>query len=155
MTAAAGVRVALDWGKVRIGVAASDPTGTLAYPVATYGAAPSDLAALARWVTETGPQVVYVGLPRTLAGTDGPAAIAIREVAGELAQRLAPIPVRLLDERLTTVVAHRALAETGKRAKHRRRIVDQAAAVAILEQALELERRSGKLAGEPAEGSAS
>lgn len=150
-----GVRIALDWGRVRIGVAASDATGTLAYPVATYGTSPAEVTDLVRYVVETAPTVVYLGLPRTLSGADGPAALAIRDVGGELSGRLAPIPVRLVDERLTTVVAHRALAETGKRAKQRRRIVDQAAAVAILEQALLLERRSGDFAGEPAEGSAS
>ncbi len=150
-----GVRLAIDWGKVRIGVAASDPSGILAYPVTTYGTTPAEVDSLVRFVTETAPGVVYLGLPRTLAGPDGPAAIAMREVAAQLSQRLAPVPVQLVDERLTTVVAHRALAETGKRAKQRRSVVDQAAAVAILEQALEFERHSGKWAGEPVEGSAS
>jgi putative Holliday junction resolvase len=75
---------------------------------------------------------VVVGLPRTLAGRDGPAARAALEYAGALA-RAVPVPVRMVDERLTTVVADRTLSERGVRGRRRRSVVDQAAAVAILQ----------------------
>ncbi|WP_028708539.1 Holliday junction resolvase RuvX [Propionicicella superfundia] len=149
-----GVRIAVDWGKVRIGVAATDPTATLCVPVDTFDPSPAGLDRLFAAIAEREPVVVYMGLPRTLRGDEGPAAIAIREAADTVASRLAPVPLRLVDERLTTAVAHKALAEAGRSARRRRRVIDQAAAVAILEQAVELERRSGSLPGELVEGKA-
>jgi len=91
-------------------------------------------------VTEQDAVEVVVGLPRTLADRTGPSALDAIELAGELARRIAPIPVRLADERLTTVSAQRSLREAGVRAKSQRRVIDQAAAVAILQGWLD-ERR--------------
>ena len=89
---------------------------------------------------------VVVGLPRPLADRTGPSARDAIELAGVLARRIAPIPVRLADERLTTVSAQRSLRQAGVRAKGQRRVIDQAAAVAILQGWLD-ERRA-MLAGE-------
>lgn len=148
----AGTRIALDWGKARIGVAATDVTATLCFPVGTFAPTTDGLDALFHEIDERSPIVVYLGLPMTLSGDEGPAAAAMRTVAHQIAERLAPVPVRLVDERMTTVVAHRALAEAGRNSRQRRNIVDQAAAVAILEQATEQERLSGNTPGELVEG---
>lgn len=129
-------------GTVRIGVAASDPDGILATPLETVrrdrsGKHVRRLAALA---TELEAVEVIVGLPRTLADRIGQSAQDAIEVAGELAERVAPTPVRLADERLTTVTAQRSLREAGVRAKQQRSVIDQAAAVAILQAWLDQRR---------------
>jgi putative Holliday junction resolvase len=136
----------VDVGSVRVGLALSDPDGILAHPVATV--APEDTDAVDRLVVEHAVSRVYVGLPRTLRGDEGAAAQAARGYARALASRVAPVPVRLVDERLTTVVAHRQLGGSGVRERGRRSIVDQAAAVLILQGALDLESSSGRPAGE-------
>lgn len=142
-----GVRLALDWGDARIGVAACDRDGVLAYPLDTVRAGADELAQLVRIVAEQEPLEVVVGLPRSLSGADGPAARKVRERAAALAA-LVPVPVRLVDERLTTVTASRRLRESGKRAKQQRSVIDAAAAAAILEQAVALERARGEAPGE-------
>ena len=141
-----GPRMGIDVGSVRVGIAMSDPRGVLAHPVATVDAA--DAAAVDRLVAEHDVRTVYVGLPRTLRGDEGPAATAARGYARALASRVAPVPVRLVDERLTTVSAHRQLEAGGMRERGRRSVVDQAAAVLILQGALDLESSSGRPAGE-------
>jgi putative pre-16S rRNA nuclease len=142
-----GVRLALDWGDARIGVAACDRDGVLAYPLDTVRAGADELAQLARIIAEHEPLEVVVGLPRSLSGGDGPAARKVRERAGAFAALVA-VPVRLVDERLTTVTASRRLRESGKRAKQQRSLIDAAAAAAILEQAVALERARGAAPGE-------
>ena len=147
-----GVRVGVDVGTVRVGVAASDPGGLLATPVGTVARTTdddgSDLAEIAAVVAERAALEVVVGLPRTLAGAEGPAAQAARTYAGRLAVRVAPVPVRLVDERLTTVDAHRSLRDSGVDGRRQRAVVDQAAAVLILQAALDAERSSGRPPGE-------
>jgi putative holliday junction resolvase len=131
-----GRRLGVDLGTVRIGVALSDPGGVLATPLVTLSrdeAAGSDLARLADLVSEHEVVEVVVGLPRTLAGRLGPAAVQAQSFAAALATRIAPVPVRLVDERLSTVAATRALRESGVRGRRQRAVVDQAAAVAILQ----------------------
>ena len=142
-----GVRLALDWGDARIGVAACDRDGVLAYPLDTVRAGPDELAQLVAIIAEHEPLEVVVGLPRSLSGADGPAARKVRDRAAALAALVA-VPVRLVDERLTTVTASRRLRESGKRAKQQRSVIDAAAAVAILEQAVALERSRGQAPGE-------
>jgi putative Holliday junction resolvase len=124
-------------------VATSDPDGILATPVETVTRDRSGkhLRRLGKLVAEYEAVEVVVGLPRTLADRTGPAAQDAIEVADLLAQRISPIPVRLADERLTTVTAQRSLREAGVRAKSQRAVVDQAAAVAILQGWLD-ERRA-------------
>jgi putative holliday junction resolvase len=133
-----GVRLALDWGDARIGVAACDAEGVLAYPLTTVAAGEAEISDLAQLITEHQPIEVLVGLPRSLGGGEGPAAAKARERAGRLAAAVG-VPVRLVDERLTTVTAAQRLRETGKRTRRQRPLIDSAAAVAILEQALGVE----------------
>jgi putative Holliday junction resolvase len=141
-----GARVALDWGKARVGVAACDSEGLLAYPVETLANDSDVYERIAALVGEFQPIEVVLGLPTDLRGRIGPAARAIVDVAGKLSTRIA-VPVRLVDERLTTVVAGRGLTEAGRPGRGRRAVIDQAAAVEILQQALEIERRTGHPAG--------
>ena len=150
-----GVRLGVDVGSVRVGVAASDPSGLLATPVRTVprdpavdAEHPGDLLELAGLVAEVTAIEVVVGLPRTLAGEEGAAAQTARTYAGRLAEQIAPVPVRLVDERLTTVDAHRSLRESGVDGRKHRAVVDQAAAVLILQAALDAERSSGRPPGE-------
>jgi putative Holliday junction resolvase len=144
------VRVAIDVGTVRVGVAASDPDGILATPVETVArdaAGLGDVARLVEVVRERGAVVVYVGLPTLLSGREGSAAAGVRTYGGMLARAVAPVEVRLVDERMTTVTAHRALHDSGRPGRRHRQVVDQAAAVVILQGALDAERASGARAG--------
>jgi putative Holliday junction resolvase len=127
---------------VRIGVAASDPDGILATPVETVRRDRSGkhLRRLAELAAELEAVEVVVGLPRTLADRTGPSAQDAIELADTLARRIAPIPVRLADERLTTVSAQRSLRAAGVRAREQRAVIDQAAAVAILQSWLDQRR---------------
>jgi putative holliday junction resolvase len=143
-----GVRLALDWGKARIGVAASDRDAVLAYPVETVPAGPTAIARVVALVAEYEPIELLLGLPRNLAGQDGPAAIWMRVVAGELAAALPELSLRLVDERMTTAAASRQLAGAGRNTRKQRQVIDQAAAVALLETALQQERNTGRPAGE-------
>lgn len=143
-----GVRVGIDPGDARIGVAASDPSGFLATPVETVRRGSGDVRRLAAIVAETEAIEVVVGLPRSLSGREGPSAAKVREFAARLARRVHPLPVRLCDERLTTVSAESMLREQGRHGAKRRAVVDQAAAVLILQTALDTERTSGQAPGE-------
>jgi len=145
------VRIAVDVGTVRVGVAASDPAATLAFPVTVLrrdrrGGA--DVAELTTLVRDRDVVEVVVGLPQTLAGRDSASTTDARNYAGAVASAVAPVPVRLLDERLTTVTAARQLREAGRDARTGRGVVDAAAAVVLLESALERERATGEPAGE-------
>ena len=144
-----GVRLGLDPGDARIGVASSDPSGILATPVETVARGDGDLERLAALVKDLAAVVVYVGLPRSLSGGEGPSAGKVRTFARALAVRLEPIPVLLCDERLSTVTAEGQLRAQGRKGKKRRAVVDQAAAVVILQGALDRERLTGGAAGEP------
>ena len=144
-----GRRLGVDVGKVRVGVAISDPDGILATPLVTVSrdmgaaadAVPRDIAELVRLVGEHEVVQIVVGLPVRLNGAEGPAAIDIREYAGRLAAAVGEVPVVLTDERMSTVVATRRLAERGVRGKRQRAVVDQAAAVEILQSWLDAQRR--------------
>lgn len=147
----AGVRLALDWGASRVGVAACDAQGTLAYPVKTVTGA-QDEAHLARevdeLVAEYAPTAIVLGLPLHLGGAEGQNARAVRFYAAQLARRYPELEVRLVDERLSTTSAQRDLREAGRRTRQQRAVIDQAAAVAILNTALDSERLTGRPAGE-------
>jgi putative Holliday junction resolvase len=143
-----GVRLGIDPGDARIGVARSDPSGFLATPVETVRRGKGDLARIARLLEEEGAIEVVVGLPRSLSGGEGPAAGKVRDFATRLARLIAPVPVRLCDERLTTVSAEAMLRDRGRKGTKRRAVVDQAAAVLILQHALDTERASGAAPGE-------
>ncbi|GAA4784487.1 Holliday junction resolvase RuvX [Actinomycetospora chlora] len=135
----------MDVGSVRVGVALSDPGGVLATPLVTLdhdAGAGTDLDRLVALVDEHEVVEVVVGLPRTLAGRDGPAAQTARDYAAALTQRLGgrAVPVVLSDERLTTVAATRALSDRGVKGRKQRRVIDQAAAVGILQGYLDARR---------------
>lgn len=143
-----GRRLGIDAGKRRIGVACSDPDGILATPVETVrrDSSGGHIRRLAELAVELGAVEVIVGLPLTLAERTGQSASDAIGLADALARRIAPIRVRLADERLTTVSAQRSLRAAGVRAKGQRRIIDQAAAVVILQGWLD-QRRSALLGG--------
>ncbi|ORA12908.1 Holliday junction resolvase RuvX [Mycobacterium arosiense] len=147
-----GRRLGIDVGSVRIGVACSDPDAILATPVKTVrrDRTGKHLRQLAALVAEYEAVEVVVGLPRTLADRTGPSALDAIEVADALARRIAGVPVRLADERLTTVAAQRSLRAAGVRAKEQRAVIDQAAAVAILQSWLD--QRRAAMAGELSDG---
>lgn len=144
-----GVRMALDWGKARIGVAACDADGTLAYPVETVQTHEAGRR-LPQLLADYEPIEVIVGLPRTLAGGEGIAAGHIREQLAPLVAAHPGIGWRFADERLTTADASRRLRAAGRNTRRQRAVIDQAAAVAVLEQALAVERATGRAPGEPA-----
>ena len=140
-----GRRLGVDVGSVRVGVALSDPDGLLATPLATLRRDErdsSDLRQLAELVIEHEVVEVVVGLPRTLAGQEGPAAQAARDYVSALGPLLS-VPVQLSDERLTTVLAIRTLSDRGVRGRKQRAVVDQAAAVEILQGWLDSHRAVG------------
>jgi len=143
-----GVRLGVDVGTVRIGVAVSDPDGLLAVPLETVPRGSGDLDRLAVLAGERDAVGFVVGLPRTLSGAEGPAAQESRRFALALARRVAPTPVTLLDERLTTAAAAQALRGAGLSTRRSRPVVDQVAAAALLQGALDTLRTSGGLPGE-------
>lgn len=143
-----GVRLAVDPGTVRIGVARSDPGGMLATPLTVVRRGKGDLDTLASLAEAEEAMEILVGLPRSLSGREGPAAVTARKFAAQLAARVAPRPVRLVDERFTTATAHEALRQGGHDSRARRQSVDAAAAAVLLEAALETERRTGRAPGE-------
>ena len=133
-----GVVVAVDVGTVRVGVAASDPHRILASPVETVTA--PGLQRVAEIVAERQAVLIVVGLPTSLSGVAASASAQMaRDWATELTDLVA-VPVELVDERLTTVTATAALRASGKRGKKARAVVDQAAAVALLQGVLDRPR---------------
>ena len=143
-----GVRIGVDVGKVRIGVSRSDPGGMLALPVETVQRADdgTDIARIQALVTEFGAVEVIVGLPLSLSGASTPSTDDATSFADRL-QAAAEVPVRLVDERLSTVSAQSALRASGRTTKNSRSVVDQAAATVILQHALDVERASGHAPG--------
>jgi putative Holliday junction resolvase len=145
-----GVRLGIDVGSVRIGVAACDPSGLLASPVETvrrditHG---SDLRRIVDLVEEYAAVEVVIGAPTSLSGLQGPAFEAAHAYAVAVSRRITPVPVRMVDERFSTVTAHRALGESGVKGRRRKPVVDQVAAVIILQSALDTERTSGRAPG--------
>jgi putative Holliday junction resolvase len=148
-----GVRLAVDVGSVRVGVATSDPEGRIAMPLTTLRRGAGDLDALAALVAERSGVEVVIGLPKTLAGREGASVTMAREYATALGERIAPVPVLLVDERLTSVVAQRQLRAAraerprGARAGAQARAeghVDSLAAAGILQTYLDGLAREGK-----------
>ncbi len=148
-----GVRLAMDVGTVRIGVAKCDPDGMLAVPLETIVAGEQAIARAIELIRDQRPIVVYVGNPISLKGQ----ATVSTDAAIEFAQALVAevsrsldigaLSVRMIDERLSTVSAQRGLHEAGRTHKSSREVIDQAAAIVILEHALESEKRQGTFVG--------
>lgn len=140
-----GVRLGVDVGRVRVGVARSDRDGLLATPVETIQR--DDVAGVVRrigaLVDELDVVELVVGLPLSLSGGDTPSTQDARDVATALA---AVAPVRLVDERLSTVTAQSAMRQAGRSSRRQRSVIDQAAAVVILQHALDAER-AGRVPG--------
>ena len=143
-----GIRLAVDVGSVRIGVASCDPSGLIASPLVTVRRGRGDLAEIASLAASRRVMEIVVGLPTGLSGNPGQAAEQARDFAEALADVVAPVPVRLVDERFTTVIAHAALHQGGRNSKERRTVIDQAAAALLLQGALDAERQTGSPPGE-------
>lgn len=138
----------VDVGKARVGVAASDAAGSLAMPVETVQRAndtPRALERVLELVDEYAAVEIVVGLPLSLSGADTASTQDARDFASFLAQ--GSTPVRLVDERMSTVTAQAGMRASGRKAKRQRSVIDQAAAVVILQHALDAERGSGRPAG--------
>lgn len=140
-----GARLGVDVGTVRIGVAVSDPRRTIAVGLETVARSSdgSDLRELAELAAEREVDDVVVGLPVGLSGREGPAAAQVREFASRLADALAPLPVLLVDERLTTTSAHQVLHAAGRPGRRHRTVVDRTAAAILLQTVLDAETGSG------------
>ncbi len=142
-----GVRLGIDVGKVRVGVAKCDPDGILATPLVTLARdneetdLPTDISKISALVSEHEAVEVVLGLPVNLSGLEGPAAIHVRAYADKLAKVIAPVPVLMSDERMSTVAATRRLSDRGVKGRRQRAVVDQAAAVEILQSWLDSQRR--------------
>jgi putative Holliday junction resolvase len=136
-----GRRLGVDVGRARIGVAVCDRDGLLATPVETVRRDDStDLRRILELADEYDVLEVVVGLPLSMSGGDTASTEDARVFAARIAARR---PVRLVDERLSTVTAQRGLHQAGKNTKKSRAVIDQAAAVIILQHALDHERSAG------------
>ena len=144
-----GVRLGIDVGTARVGVSRCDREGLLATPVETVPRASGDpVARVVEIARESDAVEIVVGLPISLAGRETASTADARGFAEAVAAASA-LPVRLLDERLTTVTANDALRRSGRSQRGSRSIVDQVAAVVLLQQALDVEKRTGLPAGQP------
>ena len=136
-----GRRIAFDYGDVRIGVAVSDPDSILSSPLTTLKATDKDLLKqITEILTEIDPVTIYVGRPALLSGNVGSATEKASEFVEQL-RTLTPVPVEMIDERMSTISAARNLRDAGRNAKDSKDAIDMASAVAILEFALEIEKR--------------
>jgi putative Holliday junction resolvase len=140
-----GRRIALDPGSVRIGVAVCDRDGILASPHEPVPADSPEL--LDTLIADIDPIEILVGLPRGLDGKEGDAALKARTFARDLASSVG-IPVRLVDERLSTVQAQRGFHAQGRSIRQSRGMIDSASAAVVLQHALDTERATGQPPGE-------
>ena len=145
-----GIKLGVDVGTVRVGVAVCDRDGILATPLKTLernAKKNTDVRVLAALAAELGAVQIFVGLPRTLKGEEHASARMATDYAELLAQALAgrgsDIPVQLIDERLSTVTAHRNLHEAGMSSRNHRKVVDQVAAAGILQHAIDMQKARG------------
>ncbi|MFK4836757.1 Holliday junction resolvase RuvX [Microbacterium sp. ZW T2_14] len=143
-----GRRLGIDVGKARVGVATCDPDGLLATPVETVPRNDASVARITALAEEYSAVELLVGLPMNLRGEDTASTQDARDFAAALAAASA-LPVRLVDERLSTVSAHAALRSSGRSQRSSRSIVDQVAAVVLLQQALDVEKSTGRPPGTP------
>lgn len=144
------MRLGIDFGSVRIGISSSDSAGFLASPLGTVKrdiVCSSDIKKIVKYVQDLEVMEIIVGLPRSLSGKENVSAHKVREYLQILCSFVSNVPVRLFDERLTTVSAQKHLKNSGVSSRKHRKIVDQIAAVIILQDALDFERNTGKAAG--------
>ncbi|GAB5080542.1 Holliday junction resolvase RuvX [Arthrobacter sp. AD-310] len=145
-----GVKLGVDVGTVRVGLAVCDRDGILATPFKTLdrnAKKNSDVKLIARLAEERGAVQVIVGLPRTMKGEEHSSARMATDyavlLAAELAARGLDVPVNLVDERLSSVTAHRNLHEAGMSSRNHRKVVDQVAAAGILQHAIDMQKARG------------
>ena len=143
-----GTRLGVDVGKARVGVAKCDPDGLLATPVETVPRDDGSVARIVALADEHSATELYVGLPLNMKGEDTASTQDARDFAVALAAA-SGLPVLLVDERLSTVSAHAALRSSGRTQRSSRNIVDQVAAVVLLQQALDVEKNTGRPPGTP------
>jgi putative Holliday junction resolvase len=148
VTTRRGRRLGVDVGDARIGVAVSDPDGILATPVETVPAGPGAIARLAELAREYEILECVVGLPTGLSGREGPAAGKVRAFCDDLSAAIDPVPIRMFDERMSTITADSMLRHTGRSARGKRSVIDQAAATVILQTALDSDRTRGAAPGD-------
>ncbi|WEK14333.1 MAG: Holliday junction resolvase RuvX [Candidatus Microbacterium phytovorans] len=141
-----GVRLGIDVGKARVGVARCDRDGLLAVPVETVPRDDGTTRRIVELASEYDAFELLVGLPISLSGGETASTADARLVAGQLAAA-SGLPVRLVDERLSTVSAHAALRDSGRSQRSSRKLVDQVAAVVLLQQAIDVEKSTGIPAG--------
>ncbi|HMM81833.1 MAG TPA: Holliday junction resolvase RuvX [Terrimesophilobacter sp.] len=154
MTFRTGVRLGIDVGRARIGVARCDPDGLLVSPVVTLTRGKGDIGELARIADADDILEFVVGLPLSLSGARTASTQDARDFATALGDASGR-PVRLVDERLSTVAAQRSLHEAGRTTRSSRPVIDQVAATIILQHAIDAERAGGNPPGEliiPTEG---
>ncbi|MBG6182666.1 putative Holliday junction resolvase [Arthrobacter sp. CAN_A214] len=151
-----GPKLGVDVGLVRVGLAGSGWDSSLAMPIRTLARDAkrnSDIRVVVGEAAERGAVQVFVGLPKNLSGRESESAAMARSYADLLAAALQraglEIPVRLIDERLTTVSAHRALHSAGVGSRGHRKLVDQVAAVGILQHAIDMQRSLDRDVGDP------
>ncbi|WP_104118878.1 Holliday junction resolvase RuvX [Arthrobacter sp. B1805] len=151
-----GPKLGVDVGQVRVGLAGSDRDGLLATPIRTLkrdAKKNSDIRILIREAVERGAVQIIVGLPKQLSGREGASAEMARSyaglIAGELHRQGLTLSLRLVDERLSTVSAHRSLHSAGLSSRDHRKVVDQVAAVEILQHAIDMQRSRGRDVGDP------
>jgi putative Holliday junction resolvase len=136
-----GRRIAFDYGDVRIGVAVSDPDSILSSPLTTLKATDKSLLKqISEILADIEPVAIYVGRPALLSGNDGSATEKATEF-GAVLSTITQVPIEMVDERMSTVSAARNLRDAGRNAKDSKAAIDMAAAVAILDFALEIEKR--------------
>ena len=136
-----GRRIAFDYGDVRIGVAVSDSDSILSSPLTTLKATDRNLNQLISQIfSEIDPVAIYVGRPALLSGKDGSASEKASEFVAQLAT-ITTVPIEMIDERMSTISAARNLRDAGRNAKKSKESIDMAAAVAILDFAIEIEKR--------------
>lgn len=141
-----GTRLGIDVGRARVGVARCDPDGMLAVPVETVPRSETSIDRIQQLAQEWDPLEIIVGLPVNMRGEDTLSTTDARDFAAAIARRTG-VPVRMVDERLSTVTAHAALRSSGRSQKKSRSIVDQVAAVVLLQQAIDTEKSTGNPAG--------
>ncbi|WP_028267143.1 Holliday junction resolvase RuvX [Arthrobacter sp. MA-N2] len=145
-----GTKLGVDVGTVRVGVAICDPDGILATPFKTVSRDAkknSDIGVIVRQAAELSVVQIFVGLPRTMKGEEHASAVMASDyaelLAAHLQRRGLDVPVNLIDERLSTVTAHRNLHEAGMSSKDHRKVVDQVAAAGILQHAIDMQKARG------------
>ncbi len=141
-----GTRLGIDVGRARVGVARCDPDGMLAVPVETVPRSETSIDRIQQLAQEWDPLEIIVGLPVNMRGEDTLSTTDARDFAAAIARRTG-VPVRMVDERLSTVTAHAALRSSGRSQKKSRSIVDQVAAVVFLQHAIDTEKSTGNPAG--------